>query len=71
MPESTPTYLVNIQPTAAELKLIARLRQIGGFALVDSDSMTVWRCGPPEHCNGHAPRQPQTVEEMIIAARNL
>jgi len=64
-------YPTNRLVTEAEWKLIQRLRQICGFALVDSDLMMIWRCGPPEHCNGHAPRQPKTVEEMIIAARNL
>lgn len=57
--------------TEAEWKMIQRLRQISGYAIVDSDSMTLWRCGPPEHCNGHRPVQPRTLEEAIIATRNL
>ena len=66
MSEPTPVYYADIEPTKAELKLIARLRQLRGMAIVDSDAMIIWAARGPEHCNGkHAP----TVEEMIIEAR--
>ena len=38
--------------TDAEWKLILRLRQSRGMAIVDSDSMTLWVAGKPEQCNG-------------------
>lgn len=55
-------YITKINPTEAELNLIARLRQIAGMCIVDSDSMTVWRCGAPEYCNG---RKRAGVERYI------
>lgn len=45
-------YASKIDPTEAELNLIARLRQLRGLWLVDSDSMTIWQTGKPEHLNG-------------------
>lgn len=54
MTEPTPStlYAANLTPTLAELKLLARLRQIGGMCIVDSDAMVVYKAGPPEYCNG-------------------
>lgn len=52
-PLSSELYDINFVPTPVELKLIRRLRQINGLCVVDSDSMTIWRCGSPEYCNGH------------------
>ncbi len=51
-PLSTDLYAAELTPTVAELKLLARLRQIAGMCIVDSDSMTVWTCRGPEHLNG-------------------
>jgi hypothetical protein len=70
MSEPLPAYYADLIPTAAELKLLARLRQLGQartLAIVDPDSMTLWAARGPEHCNG---KHPRTVEEMIIEARN-
>lgn len=36
-------------PTGAEIKLIKRLRQIGGLCVVDSDAMTLQVCGRLEY----------------------
>lgn len=55
-------YLVKINPTEAELNLLARGRQIGGLCVVDFDSMTVWRCGAPEYCNG---KRKATIERAF------
>ena len=67
MTEPSPIYYADLIPTPAELKLLARLRQLRGMAIIDSDSMTLWAARGPEHCNGkHAP----TIEEAIINARN-
>jgi len=66
MSEPQPVYYADIIPTRSELKLIARLRQLRGMAIVDSDSMTLWAARGPEYCNGkHAP----TLEDEIIAAK--
>lgn len=66
MTEPSPVYYADVIPTKAELKLLARLRQLRGMAIVDSDSMTLWAARGPEYCNGkHAP----TLEESIIEAR--
>lgn len=51
-PSPATLYAADLTPTLAELKLLARLRQIGGMCIVDSDSMTIWRAGPAEYCNG-------------------
>ena len=67
MTEPSPVYYADIIPTPAELKLLARLRQLRGMAIVDSDSMTLWAARGPEFCNG---KHPRSVEEMIIEARN-
>lgn len=61
-PPASELYSVNLVPTPAELKLLARLRQVTGMCVVDSDSMTIWRCGPPEYCNG---RKRAGVERYI------
>lgn len=66
MTEPAPAYYADLIPTPSELKLLARLRQIGGMAIVDSDSMTIWPARGPEYCNG---KRPKTVEEMIVEVR--
>ena len=66
MTEPAPVYYADLVPTPAELKLLSRLRQLRGMAIVDSDSMTLWAARGPEHCNG---KHPRTVEELIIEAR--
>jgi len=43
-------------PTLPELKLLARLRQLRGMCIVDSDSMTLWASRGPEYCNGKHPK---------------
>lgn len=43
---------VSFDVTPAERNLIMRLRQLGGFAIVDSDSMCLWPAGKMEQCNG-------------------
>ena len=66
MGEPSPVYYADLIPTQAELKLLARLRQLRGMCIVDSDCMRVWPTRKPEDCNGkHAP----TIEEMIIEVR--
>lgn len=67
MTEPAPVYYADLIPTPAELKLLARLRQLRGMAIVDSGSMTIWAARGPEYCNG---KHAKTVEEMIIEARN-
>jgi hypothetical protein len=67
MSEPSPVYYADLIPTAAELKLLARLRQLRGMCIVDSDSMTLWAARGPEYCNG---KRPRTIEEMIIEVRN-
>lgn len=67
MTEPSPVYYTDLIPTPSELKLLARLRQLRGMAIVDSDSMTLWAARGPEYCNG---KHAKTVEEMIIDARN-
>lgn len=52
MSEASIGYLIKIDPTEAELNLIARLRQLRGMCIVDSDSMTLWPAQKPEYCNG-------------------
>lgn len=52
MSETPIGYLTKIEPTEAELNLIARLRQLRGMCIVDSDSMTLWAAPRPEFCNG-------------------
>lgn len=66
MSEPAPVYYADLIPTASELKLLARLRQLRGMCIVDSDSMTLWAARGPEYCNG---KHGKTVEEMIIEAR--
>lgn len=46
------SYIVKVQPTEAELNLIARLRQARGMCIYDADSHTLWIAGKPEYCNG-------------------
>jgi hypothetical protein len=67
MGEPAPVYYADLIPTAAELKLLARLRQLRGMAIVDSDSMTIWCTRGPEYCNG---KHAATIEEQIIEVRN-
>lgn len=67
MSEPSPVYYADLIPTPAELKILARGRQLKGFAIVDFDSMTIYPCRGPEYCNG---KHPRTVEEMIIEARS-
>ena len=51
-PHPSTLYAAELTPTLSQLKLLARLRQIGGMCIVDSDSMTIWPCRGPEYCNG-------------------
>lgn len=67
MSEPAPVYYADLAPTPAELKLLARLRQLRGLCIVDSGSMTLWAARGPEYCNG---KHAKTVEEMIIEMRN-
>lgn len=67
MTEPAPAYYANLVPTPAELKLLARLRQIRGMAIVDSEGMKIWPARGPENCNG---KHQRTIEEAIIEARN-
>jgi hypothetical protein len=46
------SYIVKLQPTEAELNLIARLRQVRGMCVYDAESKTLWIAGNPEYCNG-------------------
>lgn len=56
MSESSTGYAIKIDPTEAELNLIARLRQLRGMCIVDSDSMTLWSAPRAEACNGKRSR---------------
>lgn len=67
MSEPAPVYYADLTPTPAELKLLARLRQLRGLCIIDSANMTLWAARGPEYCNG---KHAKTVEEMIIDARN-
>lgn len=49
---SAEQYPSNRLISDAEWKLILRLRQSRGMAIVDSDSMTLWVAGRAEQCNG-------------------
>lgn len=66
MTEPAPVYYADLTPTPAELKLLARLRQLRGMCIVDSESMTLWAARGPENCNG---KRARSVEEMIVEAR--
>jgi len=54
-------YPTNRLITDAEWKLILRLRQSRGMAIVDSDSMTLWVAGKPEQCNGKRTQYGESV----------
>ena len=50
--ELQTAYATKVNPTEAALDLIARLRQVRGLVVVDSDAMTLWTCGRAEYLNG-------------------
>lgn len=53
---------VSFDVTPAERNLILRLRNLGGLAIVDSDSMCLWPAGKMEQCNGKQPVLPYRMD---------
>ena len=75
MSDQPQTYMTSTAPiggvtfvtfdvTPAERNLIMRLRQLGGLAIVDSESMCLWPAGKIEQCNGKTPALPALPYRM-------
>lgn len=61
---ATMGRILEVNPTEAELNIIARLRQIRGMAIIDSDSMTLWTTSRAEYCAGR--QRPSAASQVVV-----